>query len=76
LLDRLADHPDRPGLEVYGASRVRISADPALPLEYDGESLPGATTPVSARILPRAGTFIVGADSPLRSGGSVGLPER
>jgi diacylglycerol kinase family enzyme len=67
LLDRLASHPDRPGLEVYSASQARVSAKPALPLEYDGESLAEVTTPVNARILPRAATFIVPADSPLRS---------
>jgi diacylglycerol kinase family enzyme len=64
LLDRLQDHPKRPGLEIHTASHVRINAEPALPLEYDGEILPVAT-PVSARVLPLAATFIVTEDNPL-----------
>jgi len=64
LLDQLKSHPQRPGLEIHTASRVDVSATPALTLEYDGEVL-DATTPFSARVLPRAGTFIVSEESPL-----------
>lgn len=64
LLDRLQDHPKRPGLEIHTASRVVIRSTPALPIEYDGEILPAAT-PVSATVLPRAATFIVSEENPL-----------
>jgi diacylglycerol kinase family enzyme len=64
LVDRLQVHPARPGLEVHTAARVRIHADPPLPVEYDGEVISG-TTPLSARILPRAATFIVSDDNAL-----------
>jgi len=64
LLDRLQSHPARPGLEIHSASSVRIVADPPLPIEYDGEVLAG-TTPLAARVLPRAATFIVSEEAPL-----------
>ncbi|MBN2248571.1 MAG: NAD(+)/NADH kinase [Coriobacteriia bacterium] len=64
LVDRLQPHPQRPGLEVHTASRVHIHADPPLPVEYDGDALPSMTTPMTARVLPRAGTFIVSEDHP------------
>lgn len=64
MLDRLQDHPQRPGFEIHTASSVTIHADPPLPLEYDGEVL-GAVTPISARVLPRAATFLVSEENPL-----------
>lgn len=64
LVDRLQPHPQRPGLEVHTASHIRITADPPLPIEYDGETLPTGTTPMTARVLPRAGTFIVSDEHP------------
>ena len=64
LVDRLQPHPERPGLEVHTASRVRIVADPPLPIQYDGDAVAGVTTPMSARVLPRAGTFIVSEEHP------------
>ena len=64
LLDRLRAHPERPGLEVHTASSVHVAATPRLPLEYDGEVLE-ATTPFSARVLPRAATLIVSEEAPL-----------
>jgi diacylglycerol kinase family enzyme len=64
LLDRLQDHPQRPGLEIHTASSVRVTADPALPVEYDGEVVT-STTPISARVLPRAATFLVSEENPL-----------
>ncbi|MBN1193439.1 MAG: NAD(+)/NADH kinase [Coriobacteriia bacterium] len=64
LLDRLKDHPARPGLEIHTASSVEVSADPSLALEYDGEVL-DVTTPFSARVLPRAATFVVARDATL-----------
>ncbi|MRS11608.1 MAG: diacylglycerol kinase [Actinobacteria bacterium] len=64
LLDRLTEHPKRPGLEIHTASAVEVVAQPRLPIEYDGEML-DATTPFSARVLPRAATMIVSEESPL-----------
>lgn len=64
LVDRLRAHPERPGLEVHTATEVHVSASPRLPLEYDGEVLE-ATTPFSARVLPRAASLIVSEESPL-----------
>lgn len=64
LVDRLGDHPQRPGLEIHTASHVRIHSDPPLPLEYDGEVLP-ATSPIVARVLPGAASFIVSEENPL-----------
>lgn len=64
LLDRLREHPARPGLEIHSAASIEVFADPRLPLEYDGEVL-DTTTPFSARVLPRAATFIVSEESPL-----------
>lgn len=64
MLDRLRDHPARPGLEIHTASEVEIFAEPALALEYDGEVL-DAQTPFSASVLPRSATFIVSDASPL-----------
>ena len=64
MLDRLGDHPDRPGLEIHAASTAHVTAEPSLSLEYDGEVL-DARTPFSATVLPRAATFIVSEASPL-----------
>lgn len=64
LLDRLREHPARPGLEIHTASHVEVSADPPLAVEYDGEAIE-ATTPFSASVLPRSATFIVSEASPL-----------
>lgn len=62
MLDTVVRYPDRSQVvDTYRARRVRICADPALPLQADGEVM-GASTPVSAKVLPLAGTFIVPAD--------------
>lgn len=45
-------------LEVRSAKEVRIESEPALAVQYDGESLE-ALPPLEARILPRAARFIV-----------------
>ena len=63
MLDRIQEHPQRPGLAIHAASHVRVHAEPPLPLQYDGE-LMACKTPAEARVLPGAGTFIVTSDSP------------
>jgi diacylglycerol kinase family enzyme len=68
VLDLVGDFPDRsPGLEVYKASRVRVSADPALRMQSDGDAL-DTFTPFSARVLPQAATLLVPAASPYAAG--------
>ncbi len=65
LLDRTGDYPKRPAsLEVRTASRIHISTDPPLPVQFDGEVV-ASSTPVSAKVLPRAATLVVPKDSPL-----------
>ena len=53
------DSPDRgDALEVYSGTEIRIEADPAFDIQYDGE--PTRTkTPALARILPKAVRLIV-----------------
>lgn len=60
MIDNLAgSHPDRtPGLEVHTASDIRVTAEPPLPIQYDGEAI-RAHTPMRARVLRRAATLVV-----------------
>lgn len=59
MLDQIVDYPDRSrALETYKARRIEVAAEPALPLQADGETL-GAGTPFSARVLPLAATWVV-----------------
>ncbi len=59
FIDRFIENPARsPGLEVHTAREVRIESDPPLRLQYDGE-VASATTPLTARVLPRAARMIV-----------------
>ena len=51
-----------PGIDVYVAARVKVSAKPPLPIQYDGEML-DAVTPFKARILPHAATLLLPPDS-------------
>ena len=46
------------GLEIYRGTEIRIDAEPALRVEYDGEPTE-ATTPITARCLPGAVRFVV-----------------
>ena len=53
--------PDLNGrLEVHTASRVRVTSEPPLPVQYDGESTEHST-PFEAQVLPAAVRFIVAA---------------
>jgi diacylglycerol kinase family enzyme len=51
-----------PGIDVYAAARVTVTADPELSIQYDGEML-DAVTPFKARILPHAATLLLPHDS-------------
>jgi diacylglycerol kinase family enzyme len=42
---------------------VRVTAEPALRMQYDGEVVE-AQTPFTARVLPRAATLLLPPDSP------------
>jgi diacylglycerol kinase family enzyme len=58
MLDRIVDYPDRTQVfDTYKASRIHVTASPALPLQVDGEAL-GSTTPFSAKVLPLAATWV------------------
>lgn len=61
LLQKLGlGSPDLNGrLEVHMASRVRVTSEPPLPVQYDGESTEHST-PFEAHVLPAAVSFIVG----------------
>ena len=45
-------------LELHRGAKIRVSSDPALAVQYDGESLEHPT-PFEARILPDATSFVV-----------------
>ncbi len=63
VLDRIGgDHPGRSGsLEILRASRVRVEAEPALPMQYDGEVL-ACKTPFDGHVLEGAATLVVPED--------------
>ncbi len=63
LLAGLAGAQKVPGIDVYAAARVSVTADPELPIQYDGE-VAEAVTPFQARVLPLATTLLVPPDSP------------
>lgn len=63
LLAGLAGAEKVPGIDVYAASRVSVTAEPELPIQYDGE-VGEAVTPFQARILPHAAIMLVPPDSP------------
>ena len=52
-----------PGIDVYVAAHVTVSAYPPLQMQYDGEVI-DALTPFAARALPKAVQLLVPADSP------------
>jgi len=50
--------PRTPRMKHFQASRVRITADPPLPVQIDGEM--EGTTPLEAEVIPRAVKLVVG----------------
>lgn len=62
LIDPRAGAPT-PGVDLYTASRVTLSAYPPLRMQYDGE-VAESLTPFSARVLPGAATLLVPSGSP------------
>ena len=63
LLAGLTGAQKVPGIDVYAAARVSVTADPELPIQYDGE-VAEAVTPFQALVLPHATTLLVPPDSP------------
>lgn len=63
VFDRAGDRHAIPGIDVYSASRISVTADPPLRMQYDGE-VADAFTPFTAWVLPRAATLVVPPDSP------------
>jgi diacylglycerol kinase family enzyme len=51
-----------PGIDVYAAAHVSVSADPPLPMQHDGE-IAEVTTPFSAHVLPHATRLLLPFDS-------------
>lgn len=59
MLDRDGNFPGRgEALELYSGKEIRIDADPAFAIQYDGETTK-LTTPMTARVLPRAIRLVV-----------------
>ena len=66
FLDRRGQHPSRTdAMEIYAGHEIEIEANPALPIQFDGE-LAHATTPMRARSLPNALTAIIDEEEILR----------
>ena len=58
-LDRIVEYPSRSQvLDTYRARSVTLRCTPRMPVQSDGEVLPGVT-PLTCRVLPRAATFVV-----------------
>lgn len=59
ILDRNGGYPDRGDMvEILRGSQVRVEADPALPIQFDGDPCPHYT-PFEARLMPMATRFVV-----------------
>lgn len=54
-----------PDIEVYHVSSLELECEPALPMQFDGESLHGVRTPLSARVIPGGVLTLVDELSPL-----------
>lgn len=63
FIDKGGEILQRPKIEVLRAREVTIDCDPALPIQFDGELVAGATTPFKARIIPGASNLVVSEGS-------------
>lgn len=71
MLDNMGEYPDRTNaFEIFRAKVAKVSADPALKVQFDGE-VSDLTTPFTARILPKAARFIVSDNCIKAYGGSA-----
>ncbi len=74
FLDRDGKNPTRTSaLEIHTARNVHITADPPLPIQYDGEPT-DCTTPFSARALHHVTRIIVPDGTPGATGPNDGMP--
>ncbi|MDO5044609.1 MAG: diacylglycerol kinase family protein [Coriobacteriia bacterium] len=64
ILNALFETNNRPNFEIFTAKEVAIDSDQALPIQFDGDVIEGASTPFSARVLENASRFIVDKNSP------------
>ena len=62
LFDPRTDIPT-PGIDLYTAANITLSAYPPLRTQYDGE-VAESLTPFSAKVLPGAATLLVPRNSP------------
>jgi diacylglycerol kinase family enzyme len=67
IFDRAGDRNAIPGIDVYSAASVSVSAEPEARMQYDGEVVE-AVTPFTARVLPKATTLLLPPDSPYARG--------
>ena len=76
VLDRSGEHRgSADGIDIHRASRIEVSAEPALHVQADGDVL-SATTPFTAQVLPSATTLIVPAGSDVRASEPAALAQR
>ena len=65
LLDRSGEHLDRSNaIEVRCGARIEVASEPLLAMQADGDVL-RSSTPFTARVLPRAATLVVPAETGL-----------
>jgi diacylglycerol kinase family enzyme len=62
LLAGLSGAQKLPGVDMYAAQAVTVSADPQLPIQYDGETV-DATSPFRIHVLPGAASLLLPPDS-------------
>lgn len=68
MLDRMEEYVERSqAIDIYSARKIRVAAEPPLPMQYDGEAT-DAVTPFEARLLPCAVRFLVPDGSPVLNG--------
>jgi diacylglycerol kinase family enzyme len=64
LVDREGKAIGRPHLESFSGTHVRVECARPIPIEVDGEVVPGAVTSYEARVLPGAAHLVVDSMSP------------
>lgn len=67
LFDRSGKAMGRPHLESFKGREILIESSQPVPIEIDGDVVPGSVTSYSARVLPGASRIVVDAMSPYGS---------
>ena len=65
VLDPAGKGLGRPQFKMFQAREARVTAEPSLGMEFDGELIPGAPGSFSARVLPKCVDLIIDDFSPL-----------